>query len=151
METCHRQYILLRGETGAGYALFEHHGGTRVSIRASGLPQTPVRALLLAGQEGIADLGLMQQGTLDRELPGPFAGYHTLVVAADWPSAQLILHGCLRPFPGRTLCSMQESVAHYLRYPAPGSAAAPLSLPQPAPKRPVFMLRPLTTGGKRLQ
>lgn len=152
METCQRQYILLRGESSTGYALWEQQGeGARVSIHAACLPDASVRALLLAGLEAVVDLGLMEHGSLRRELPCLPASFHTLALVTDWPQAQLVLYGYLRPYPGRTLWRIQETAAHYLRYPAPGSAPAPLALPDFSLKRPVFMLRPLTTGGKGLQ
>lgn len=152
METCQRQYILLCGKCGAGHALWERQGHTaRVRLRVTGLPQEPIRALLLSGQEAVTDLGLVAHGALCRELPCPAGSFHTLALVTDWPQARLVLWGFLQACPGRTLWRMQEVAARYLRYPAPGSAAAPLPLPDLPPKRPVFMLRPLTTGGKGLQ
>lgn len=151
---CKRQYILLQGPNGAtaGLARLDLLGGrARMTIRASHLPEEPVRALLLARDGAVADLGLMHQGTLCWNGMRLGTGYHTLALATDWPQARLVLYGFLRPCQGRTLGTLQAAISHYLRYPAENSAPAPLALPETRPKRGVFMLRPLTTDGKRLQ
>lgn len=151
---CKRQYMLLQRPSGAtaGLARLEQQGSrARVSIRASLLPEEPVRALLMARNGAVIDLGLMRQGSLCKDGLRLGAGYHTLALVTDWPQARLILWGFLRPCPGRTLGSIQEAVTNYLRFPAENSAPAPLPLPENGPKRSVFMLRPLTTDGKRLQ
>lgn len=113
----------------------------RVNIRASGLRAEPVRALLLAGSDAVMDLGLVQQGALCWEGPCLRGGYHTLVLATDWPQVRLVQWGYLKPCPGRTLGSLQRAAACYLRYPAPNSAPAPLKLPEFMPNRSVLMLR----------
>lgn len=113
----------------------------RVNIRASGLQAETVRALLLAGSDAVMDLGLVQQGALCWEGPCLRGGYHTLVLATDWPQAQLLLWGYLRPCTGRTPRSLQQVIASYLRYPAQGSAPAPLELPEYKPNRSVLVLR----------
>lgn len=147
-----RRYILLRpaGGQASGFARMEcQRGRGRLSIHASGLPEKPLRALLLCGdaQTGaVLDLGLMhptggQQAALCRDHIGLQGGYQALVLATDWPDAQLLLYGWLHSRPGCTLWQMQEAVQRYLAYPAMDSAPAPVEYEEKQPERSVLMLR----------
>lgn len=146
-----RMYVLLRAAVGQanGFARVEtQRSRSRLSIHASHLPQEPVRALLLAGggQTGaVVDLGLMiptekHQAVLRRDNL-LLQGYHTLVLATDWPGAELLLYGWLCKQPCCTLWQMQEAVGRYLALPVTGSAPAPVEMPPQPPKRSVLMLR----------
>ena len=147
-----RMYILLRpaGGQATGFARMEcQRGRGRLSIHASGLPERPVRALLLSGDVhsgAVLDLGLMhpmggQQAALCRDHIGLQGGYQALVLATDWPDAELLLYGWLRGRPCCTLWQMQESVQRYLAYPAADSAPAPVEYEEKQPERSVLMLR----------
>lgn len=146
-----RMYVLLRAAAGQtnGFARVEtQRSRSRLSIHASHLPEQPVRALLLAGEGqtgAVLDLGLMapmekHQAMLCQENL-LLQGYHTLVLATDWPGAEILLYGWLRKQPCCTLWQMQEAVGHYLALPAAGSAPAPAEMPPQQPKRSVLMLR----------
>lgn len=148
-----RRYVLLRPAAGnhAGYARLEvRHGRGAVSLRVS-LPgrEAGVRALLLAGDAetgSVLDLGATTldkagRGQLFRHnlpLPGGFAPYHTLAVAADWPQPALLLHGPLGAVsPPRW--QLEDAVTRYLAVPVESPPAAPMPLPrspaaQPEPR-----------------
>lgn len=147
-----RTYILLRPAAGqaSGFARMEcQRGRGRLNIHASCLPEKPVRGLLLAGEAqtgAVLDLGLLhpigdQQAALCRDHIALQGGYQVLVLATDWPDAQVLLYGWLRQRPGYTLWQMQEMVRHYLAYPAADSAPAPVEYPEKQPKHSVLMLR----------
>lgn len=147
-----RMYILLRpaGGQASGFARMESQRGRgRLNIHAANLPDAPIRAMLLSGDEktgAVLDLGLMHptgkhQAALCRDNIALQGGYHVLVLATDWPGAQLLLYGWLRSRPSTTLWQMQETVRHYLAVPAADSAPAPVEMPEKQPRRPVLMLR----------
>ena len=147
-----RQYAMLRPVSGAGSGFVRiegFHGRSRLTLRASCLPDMGVRALLLSGDEqtgAVLDLGLLTplgrgQAGLCREqldlLPG---GYHTLALVADWPDGTMLMTGALWPSPSCSLWQVQEAVRHYLSVPAADSSRAespPLAEPpSPAAKNP---------------
>lgn len=140
---CKRQYVLLQGPgSAAGIARVEQQGGRAgVNIRGTCLPEEPLRALLMAGGGAVVDLGLVHRGALSWQGSFLRGGYHTLALVTDWPQARLVLWGYLKPWPGRTPESLQETAARYLRFPAPNSGPAPLELPEFRPHRSVLMLR----------
>lgn len=148
-ETFTRLYIMLRPACGhaSGFARLEcQRGRGRMTIRTAQLPGacTALRVLLLSGDAdsgSVLDLGLMQlsgrrQGVMRAEniaLPsvGTPHGYHTLILATDWPDAQLMLYGWLSDLPACTMWQLQETVRHYLSVPARDSEAAPVPVSQP--------------------
>ncbi|MBE5803891.1 MAG: hypothetical protein E7316_05205 [Clostridiales bacterium] len=146
-----RMYVLLRPAAGqvSGFARVESQRGRgRLSIHAGHLPDVPVRALLLAGEDqngAVLDLGLLRptekhQAALCRDNIALHGGYHTLALVTDWPRARLLLYGWLRKQPCCTLWQMQETVARYLAVPAADSAPAPAELPRKAPRPSVLCL-----------
>lgn len=147
-----RTYVMLRPASGqaAGTARIEtQRGRYRIWVRASHLPEQPVRAMLLAGEAetgAVYDLGLMRrtgshQAVLFSEGSSLKGAYHTLAVAADWPDAELLLYGRLMNRPDCTLWQTRQAVARYLRLPAADSAPAPAKVPPAAPKLSVLRLR----------
>lgn len=130
-----RAYVMLRpvqGEGGGFARLERQQGRCRVTLRACGLPDAPVRAMLIAGEEpgsAVLDLGLMRPlapgraALCTKELPW-HGGWHTLVLAADWPGAQVLFAGQVKS-PAPPLCQAQAAVARYLSLPAPDAPAAP--------------------------
>lgn len=123
-----RMYIILRPVEGqaAGFARLEAMGGrSRLHVQASRLPRGPIRAMLMAGEmhtTAILDLGAMhpmpgRQWALSRDDLALHRGYHTLILASDWPEPKVLLYGCLGHSPC-TLWQMQEAVQHYLAVPA---------------------------------
>lgn len=134
-----RTYVMLRPVEGAlsGFARLEVTG-SRVQLTARVTPaEAPLRALLLGGRmpdAAVEDLGRMHPGGQQASLHhgglpaarlGTPEGYHTLVIATDWPDARLLLMGSLA---GRPCCTPQEArqaVAAYLALPPEGSVPLP--------------------------
>lgn len=168
-ETFTRLYIMLRPACGhaSGFARLEcQRGRGRMTIRATQLTGgcAALRVLLLSGDAesgSVLDLGLMQitergQGALRAENialsgVGTPCGYHTLILATDWPDARLMLYGWLVDPPACTLWQLQEALRHYLSVPAKDSEAAPLPapkevLPPPLPEEPPRAVCQLTEG-----
>lgn len=149
-----RMYIILRAVNGhaAGFARLESQRGRgRISVHANNLPEGPVRVMLLSGDEktgAILDLGLMhptaaQQAALSRDDVALHGSYHTLLLASDWPHAQLLLYGWLNNTSSCTLWQMQEAVRHYLAVPAGDSPPAPVDIPQEQIRPSVLALQPI--------
>lgn len=170
-----RLYIMLRPACGhaSGFARLEsQHGRGRLTINASQLTcnTTALRALLLSGDEAsgaVMDLGPVpvtprRQAMLRRDqLPltgiGTPGGYHTLILATDWPDATLLLYGWLTDPPACTLWQLQEALRQYLAVPAKDSPPSPVepapppkddppALPQPEPVHEVCHLAPPSGG-----
>lgn len=104
--------------------LLEDASGLTLRLQAEGLPETPLRCLLLsAGEEGAAlDLGAAHaspQGTLLLTRTGPPADlrlWDAFALAEDWPSGRLLLAGCLHG-PAGPLWRLAEAARWYLRVP----------------------------------
>lgn len=146
-----RQYAMLRPVSGAGSGFVrieDFHGRSRLTLRASCLPDGDVRALLLSGnmQTGaVLDLGLLSplsrgQAGLCRELPAALGGYHTLTLCEDWPESTVLMTAALQPSTC-TLWQVQESVRRYLSVPA-SPEGTPLS-ETPVRILPMLGLQPL--------
>lgn len=131
-----RRYIMLTPASGscAGHARLEcQRSRCALTIHAAGLPDGPVRALLLGGDANtgaVMDLGLMhrlsaRRAALCRSDLAWHGGWHTLVVTEDWPQARVLLWGQLHHTARCTLWQAQQAVAHYLSLPAPDAAVAP--------------------------
>ena len=147
-----RLYIMLRpacGHAGGFVRLEAQHGRGRMTLNASELPGEcrTLRVLLLSGDAdsgAVMDLGPVtvsprRQVQWRRDhlsLPpiGTPGGYHTLILAADWPDATLLLYGWLTDPPACTLWQLREALRHYLSVPAKDSPAAPAPPPAPKPK-----------------
>ena len=146
-----RQYAMLRPVSGAGSGFVrieDSHGRSRLTLRASCLPEGGVRALLLSGDAesgAVLDLGLLAplsrgQAGLCRELPSALDGYHTLTLCADWPEGTVLMTAALRP-SSCTLWQVQEAVRRYLSVPARPEGTP---LPEPSVRAlPVLRLQPL--------
>ena len=146
-----RQYAMLRPVSGAGSGFVrieDFHGQSRLTLRASCLPEGGVRALLLSGDAergAVLDLGLLApltrgQAGLCRELPAALDGYHTLTLCTDWPEGTVLMTAALRP-ASCTLWQAQEAVRRYLSVPAsPEGTPLPES---PVRTLPMLGLQPL--------
>lgn len=146
-----RQYAMLRPVSGAGSGFVrieDFHGRSRLTLRASCLPDGGVRALLLSGgaQTGaVLDLGLLSplsrgQAGLCRELPAALGGYHTLTLCEDWPESTVLMTAALQP-SSCALWQVQESVRRYLSVPAiPEGTSMPET---PVRTLPMLGLQPL--------
>lgn len=132
-----RRYVMLTPAGGSctGHARLEcQRNRCGVTIHASGLPESPVRALLLSGDEGTGaalDLGLMHRLSARRAALccsdlAWHGGWHTLAIVADWPQAQVLLWGTVHRTARCTLWQAQKIAAHYLSLPAPDAVAAPV-------------------------
>lgn len=132
-----RKYILLTpaGCRASGHARLEYQRSrAAITIHAVSLPQGPLRALLLSGDEhtgAVLDLGPMHALSPDRhalccsdlQLRGC---WHTLVIVSDWPAAQVLLWGQILPSAHCTLWQAQKAAKRYLSVPAPDAPAPPV-------------------------
>ena len=138
-----RRDVMLQGVScqARGFARLE---GTpermSLSLQAMHLPlERPLRLLLLCGgEDGTAqDLGLMQvsaQGGAVMHHSGlAISCWEAIVIAADWPDAQLVAIGTLRSCSQQAL---QRALSHYLSLPREDSLPAPVQEEPSAPAQP---------------
>lgn len=159
-----RVYVMLRPVVGngCGFARMESQGRSgRVILHVSQLPPAcrALRVLLMAGDAAtgaVMDLGVMSltadgQGRLHRDaLSFPSAdgvrGFHSLVLATDWPDGEMMLCGTLQTPPAYPLWQLREALHRYLTVP-PEAAGQPAPTPMPeeeppAPAAPVIACAP---------